>query len=261
MRVFVSLAAALAAVVLGACNFFPGDPAQQTLAAENAILGTSIVAVRETATVEFDRMAITLEYAQTAIRTIDQQSTRIAATLLAAGTPFVDTSGITSMPPTPAPFVNGSGANVIAPERSATPVVNAEGSARGSIEIAGPTVEPTFDLSIPRLYDITMSTAVGPDDCPTNPSNSFTTSTGEIYVTARAANLGPTNMVVSRWLLEGAEVVNYDWSPGFEIADACIWFYITPSAVEFTPGSWSVELLLDGAPAAEPVTFTIASAG
>ena len=139
--------------------------------------------------------------------------------------------------------------------------VNAEGRARGRTETAGPTAGPTLDLSIPRLYNITMSSAVGADDCPTNPSNSFTTATTEIYVTARAANLGPGSTIVSRWLLEGAEVVNYDWSPSFEIADACIWFYITPSAVEFTPGSWSVELLLDGAPAADPVGFTITSAG
>ena len=64
---------------------------------------TQIAAVRATATVNADRLMVTLENAQTAVGNVDLQSTRIAATLIAQGMPFVDASEITPVIPTAAP--------------------------------------------------------------------------------------------------------------------------------------------------------------
>jgi hypothetical protein len=67
---------------------------------------------------------------------------------------------------------------------------------------------------------------VGADDCPTNTTTVFPTNAAGVYVSALAFNLSPNNAIVSRWQREGVEVVNYDWSPGFDIEQGCIWFYM-----------------------------------
>ncbi len=86
--------------LLSACNFFSQPADLQTENLQNEVAQTQIAAVRATATVNADRLMITLENAQTAVGNADLQSTRIVATLMAQGTLFVDASGITPVAPT-----------------------------------------------------------------------------------------------------------------------------------------------------------------
>jgi hypothetical protein len=102
-----------------------------------------------------------------------------------------------------------------------------------------------------------LSEAVGSDDCPTSTTSVFPTNAEGVYISAVANNLSQSNVVVSHWLREGVEVANYDWSPGFEIEQGCIWFYMPASEVDFSAGNWSVQLDLDGVPVGQPVTFTV----
>ncbi len=153
-----------------------------------------------------------------------------------------------------------------------TPMVTGDGAARGSIAVgptpalvASPTPIPGFaplnpttppnlpavdnraGNGAPALTNVAFSSSVGVDDCPISPTTTFSGSASSIYVSAVGQMLTSSNVVSSRWLLDGVEQVIYTWSPSALVDGACIWFYITPEGVPFTPGSWSVELTIDGA--------------
>jgi hypothetical protein len=260
------LGLALLALILGACNFFAPETSVQLLEEENKAYSTEIAEIRASATAYGDRLMATEQIAQTAVRAVDQQSTRIASTLIARGTAVVDSSQLIPVTPTPLPMeaiIEGaSGANnpVVNPQLI-TPMVTNDGAARGSVFVAStpiitplpqvesaatPAAQAQPDTTQPTLTAIQVSSSVGADDCAVNPTTSFSDAASSIYVSARAFNLSPTNTVTSRWFYAGTQQVSYDWSPSGTVNDACIWFFITPEAVAFSAGAWSVDLLIDG---------------
>lgn len=251
------------AALTSACNFFaqPGD--LQTESLQNEVAQTQIAAVRATATVNADRLMVTLENAQTAVGNVDLQSTRIAATLVAAGMTFVDASDITVAAPTAAP---DSGANpqianpLITP---GVPQISSQGSAQGDSPLvqATPTApsQQSVDPNAPSLTNVTLTDTVGSDDCAVGSTSQFTTSTTDIYLVATANNIQPDTTLSAAFSLEGQVIQSYPWTPGFEIDGACIWFHLPSDEVTFTPGNWSVALTVNGAPVGAPLAFTIES--
>lgn len=264
MKQIANVAVILAAALLAGCNFFSPqeDTGVQLLQVENQGYSTELAAIQATATTISDRLLVTLAFAQTAVRSVDMQSTRIASTMIAGGAGLVDAAGITPIAPTPLP--QSGEALPAVPGGSnpfVTPVVIGEGSARGSINLDAtpvitPIPQPTAVVVTPiapdgtiqsSLTNITVTNAVGADDCPVGSRSEFNPAQDTtIYVTAVGNNLTPANVVTSRWLLDGVEMVSYNWSPSGNVNGACIWFYITPEAVAFAPGNWSVELSVDG---------------
>ncbi|MDZ4768895.1 MAG: hypothetical protein SGJ24_07180 [Chloroflexota bacterium] len=83
------------ALILGACNFFAPSSDIQTENLQNDVARTQIAAIRASATVDAERLAITAEYASGSIANAALQSTRIVSTLMAQGTRFID------LPPLP----------------------------------------------------------------------------------------------------------------------------------------------------------------
>ncbi len=263
------LAAGAGIVALtSACNFFsqPGD--LQTESLQNQVAQTQIAAVRATATMNSDRLLVTLENAQTAVGNVDLQSTRIASTLIAAGMAFVDASQITPVVPTT--VSSGDSDFTTTSPRVANPLmtpvapqVNSQGSAQGdsSLVQATPTVvfQPTGDPNAPGLLNITLTDTVGSDDCATNPSTRFSTSTADIYVVATAHKIQPETTLTATFSLEGQVIQTYPWTPGFEIDGACIWFHLPSDEVTFTPGNWSVALTVNDSPVGAPIPFSIES--
>ena len=234
-----------------------------TLAVQNQVLNTEIAAIRATATVESDRMMVTLEHAQTAVNSVDSQTQDLQATLVARNGLPADLNSITpAVAPvvaTPPPILDlGPNADGIAPIRitpgaTTAPVIPQQGG-NAALVITPVVVE---QVASGPLSNIVTAGSVGSDDCALNPTTSFTTSTPEIYVVARASGVGPGDNITSRWSAGGSEVVSYDWAPSFEIEDACIWFYIDQTEVTFTPGNWQVQMELNGQPVGSPVSFTI----
>jgi len=260
--------------VLSACNFFAPQQTAPLELLENNPAATEIAALRATATAETDRMMITLESAQTAVRAVDVQSTRIASTLIARGTPFIDISQITPNMPTSFTFagVDNSGALDPSVQALVTPGGGAQGnSAVGtainppSIVVGTPTALPGVDsgatenTSASVLSSITLSRAVGADDCPTQPDTLFTPDDTDIYVTAVAQGLLANSAVRALFSRDGVEAVAYDWIPSFNIDGACIWFYMPSSSVAYVPGNWNVQLTINGVNAGS-ATFTIEGA-
>lgn len=259
-------------LIVSACNFFaPQNQPLDLLDANPA--ATEVAALRATATVETDRQMATLEAINTAVRAVDVQSTRIAATLLARGTAFIDTSLITPLAPTALAAGSGDGTTFDSSANSAiAPLVTPGGGAQGNAALTPsnpnpavlttptplPGAEPPptqVALSTGALTQITLTRAVGANDCPTSAETVFTTADAEIYVTA-VAQVSAGSQIVSRWLFGGTEIVSYDWIPDFNIDGACIWFYMPASAVEYSVGSWTVELSVDGVTAGS-ASFTI----
>lgn len=246
-----------------ACNFFAPAPAQQTLQADHALAVTSLAFAQATATARADVLMLTLENASTAVRNVDNLGTRIAATMIATGSSS-DSSLITPPAVTAQPNVNFLQPTSISSQLLVTPMVTFSGSASGNSTLA-PTIPPTpnlqpnvgFDPNTPRLQDLATSTNVGTDDCPLDIRQSFSQTIDGVYVSARATNLPDTATIISHWNYNGTTMMTYDWSPGFAIADACIWFYLPTSDVDFAAGAWTVELLLDGVLQGSPISFTV----
>ncbi|MBW4438814.1 MAG: hypothetical protein KME04_16880 [Pleurocapsa minor GSE-CHR-MK-17-07R] len=259
--------------VLAACNMFAPEAGQQTLSAERDLRGTEVAIARLTATPINDRLNVTLEGALTALARSHGQTTRIAATLQALGTPFVDSRFVT-----PAALDNdasvagqtglaSSGQTNI--QQPVIPVVEptiiGQGAAQGNAsDLVPPTPTPfvegaTLEPSTVGLSDVVTAQAVGADDCALSPISEFPATTEGVYVVARAQNLSPANLLTARFLLNGVEQVFYTWSPSFNIAQGCIWFYMPAADVTALAGTWTAQIDIDGA-AGVQVPFTVFAA-
>ena len=118
---------------------------------------------------------------------------------------------------------------------------------------------PTLPPDIPSLSDVVTSTGVRNDDCASNPTNQFESNADSIYVVATAHNIPSGTTLVSRWRRDGSELVVLDFTPDYDIDNACIWFFIDQTDTPFTPGNWDVTLQVGGITAAT-VSFTVVEA-
>jgi hypothetical protein len=229
------------------------------LATQHSLAGTQLAELSASATVERARIQTTLDYSATRVSLAATQGSFFQLTLVAQGTPvevmqtfqaqaFQGFATVASPPSlTPDPNVQNTGANTQPTQVLVTP-----------LSAPAFTNTPAVDPNTPRLEEIVISSSVGNDDCATGVSTTFTTATTEIYVVARAINIVANTPISSEWFLEGQSIVTYDFVPDFDIANACIWFFITPQAVAFTPGNWSIQLNLNGTPVGQRVIFTLA---
>ncbi len=243
-------------LVTTACGAVLGpSDAELTLSAQNRDLGTQVALLRETATVEVDRMQITLEHAQTEVRNVEVQNLRLLATLEARGTSS-DFLGLTE--PEAATLPPGIDPAALLPEGA-----DLNGGAP-PVSTATPTATPPpapTSASGAQLVNATLASGVQNDDCALDTRDTFDVNTAEIYVVATAVNFPANTTVTARWFNEGTEVGTFPFTYDFEIPQACIWFFIDQSDVTFTPGNWSVQLDLDGERGFGPLTFTIVGDG
>jgi hypothetical protein len=232
-------------IVLAACGETGAE--QQTLIAHEATTEARFNELYITATVEAEIMLLTLEHAGTqAARAISQRNAMIS-TLQARG---VDTSvlpGVTpESPPTPAP---STGNNNEPPPVEVTP----------GVQVTPFTVTPVVEVEDdqPYLTDFVMAEGVGADDCPVGATSQFSPAAERIYIVATAHQIEPGTALSSTWFRDETELVAFTFTPDFAIDGNCIWFYADQSNFDFAPGSYRIRLEINGAPAAEPVPFTI----
>lgn len=234
--------------VVAACT--PQNEIELTLVAQNVALNTQIAAVRETATVDADRLQVTMEYMNTLVAQAQEQRSQLQATLIARGTD-ASAIGVDITPgaplPTPLPAADG----VPDPAALVTP-------APGDVAVTPFGADAAAAPSAASgLANIVTSTGVGNDDCAVGATSTFSTSSDRVYVVARAFNIQPGTTILSRWYREGQQVVTHDFVPDFAIEDACIWFFIDQTDATFTPGSWAVDLEINGAVVGPSTPFTI----
>lgn len=222
----------LTLLLLAACQ--RQNEVELTLVAQKVSLETQIAAVRETATVDAERLQITVEYMGTLVGRAEEQRIQLQATLIARGTqPAIPNNGNAPL---------------------ATPVTTLDNDA-ATPALAGVTATSEAPGQ-PSLQNIVMAPGVGSDDCASNATNAFSLSTAEIYVVATGVNIAAGSNIAARFSVAGQEI-RHDFTPDFDIDGSCIWFFIDQADLEFRSGNWSVQLELDGAPASPPVAFTI----
>lgn len=231
----------LTALLAGACSGGSSNT-ELTLVAQNVSLSTQIADVRDTATVDADRLQVTAVYIETAVALSRQQNQRLSATIEALGGNPALVEPVASTPTSPQVF------NASVPEST---------SEAGAPAAGGTVVAATATPAPPSLYNAVTARGVGSNDCALAAVSAFSTSDTSIYVVATASNIAPGTVLSSRWFLEGQEVISHDFTPDFAIDQNCIWFFIDSTETEFTPGNWTVQLEINGQPAGEPVAFTI----
>lgn len=236
-------------VVLGACA---GNDEERTIRDNHAIASTQIESLRTTATVQTARIAITIDYLGTEVSLRTTQSQFLQATLVERGTPEALVEE----------FKRSALANII--PMNAQPqgenANNAPAPTSPPVTLLAPIAPPPatdIPANAPRLENVVTSTGVGADDCANNVTNTFTTNTPEIYVVAVAVNVPRHTAIASRWFLRNQQVLRFEFTPNFDIARACIWFYIDQNDIRFEAGAWSVVLDFNNTPAIAPVTFTM----
>ena len=244
----------LAVIALVAC--VGESPAEETLAAVREMHSTQLVNLQTTATVERERLQVTVEYVYTRIARAEARQGEMISTLQERG---IDTSSLPEAVTLPASPTNEGipalNATAGPPPSTPTPVIIVT-----PFSTATATPFPTLANGEPlRLQDIVMATEVGADDCAVGVTNQFRADATRIYVVARAVGVTAGMVITSHWQREGAELRSFDYAPDFDIADACIWFFAEPVDFPFEPGNYTVWLALDGAPASPPIPFTIAA--
>lgn len=224
--------------LLAACSTGPSG-AERTLEAQRDSLGTQIADVRSTATIEADRLLVTAEFAQTLVAQMRNQNQVLSATIAALGgdaalvAPRASTPTLASLPVDPA-----------------APPDTAEG-------MTPVTSEAVLAAAPPNLYNAVTARGVGANDCALAAVSQFTAADQSIYVVATASNIQPGMTLASRWYYEGREVIRHEFTPEFAISQNCIWFFIDPEETPFNPGSWTVQLEVNGQPVGDPVAFSI----
>lgn len=239
------IVAGLLAALAAACT--PQNEIELTLVAQNVSLNTQIAAVRQTATVDADRLQVTVEYMNTLVAQAQEQRSQLQATLIARGAdPAAVGANITPAAPlTPLPAADAGSANAVPT------------SAPGDVPVTPPGANVTATSAAPTLANIVTAANVGADDCAAGVVSTFSASSSRIYIVATAYNIQPGTTILSRWFQNGQQVVSHDFTPDFEINDACIWFFIDQTDVPFTPGAWTVDLEINGAVVGPSTQFTI----
>jgi hypothetical protein len=245
MRFALRCAAVLLVLIAAACA---GDGAQQTLEADHAALSTQISDIRASATVQADRLQITLEQAQTAVRAALVQNQNLVATLVRAG---FDPASLEQVTPVSLPTPTATlpvGFSTFVPAATVD-------TAFSTPAVSEPlTPMPGGDAV---LYNAVMAEGVGENDCALVAVGSFAPTIETIYVVAIANNIQPGMKLSSTWFREGQQIVVHDFTPEFAINQNCIWFFIDQTDTEFLPGTYSVQLAINDQPVGPALDFVI----
>lgn len=221
MRVLTWLSLALLAV-LGACQVFQGPDVQATLQAEGAAYLEEATAIAQSA-----------------------QSVRVAVqgTLDAGGTQAAE--------------VNSINQQLLATARAAIPPTPERQIGDAVIQ----SIQGTIAAGSRYFVKTGVSSRVrSSDGCAEDVRTSFPDTIGRIYANVLVFNIEAGTPMQARWFYNEQLVWEDGWSVNRSASELCIWFYIEPSYVEFTPGNWSVRLYADGFQLEDPMFFTITDA-
>jgi hypothetical protein len=232
-------------LLVSACS---ANEAQQTLVADNAMLSTQIVDLRVTATYQADQLKQTQEYIETIVPKAGRLRDELSSTLQAAGIDVTlrpvnpDPSFVLGAAPTARPPNSGGQQQIIIVEGTSMPAP----AQPGSTSDAPVTGAATPTVGQPTLYNLVTAEGVGSNDCALSSVTVFPADTPQIYVVATAANVTAGSTLGANWYRDDTLLTSHEFSPETDINDNCIWFYAEPVDFPFTPGSYRVDLLLNG---------------
>lgn len=231
---------------------------QQTLEAYNSTLNAQLSSIQTTATVERERLLVTIEHAETRVAHVSTQQREMLSTLEERG---VDTSILPSVITEPAPASNNDlPTPAIQVNDNRPPVATPPAVTVTQVQVTPFTVTPeavTPEAQQANLTDLVTSRRVGNDDCALDITNQFESDTQQIYVVARAVNIQAGMTITSTWWQNGTQVATFDFAPDFDIENACIWFFAEQSDFQFAPGNYQVALQIQGTPVEQAIQFAV----
>lgn len=126
------------------------------------------------------------------------------------------------------------------------------------VAIAAPAGGPTTTAAGTQLVDtVVAGNRSELDGCAIDTRTIFQQTETRIYVITRAINITAGARVTAEWMLGGQMVANSDITIGADDESICLWFYIDSSQIAFTPGEWSVRILLNDGFVPPEVSFTV----
>ncbi len=141
---------------------------------------------------------------------------------------------------------------------TAPSVTVAEDAGEPTSEEFIPVVTPPATIRAgPRLENLVMASGVDSSDCARDSNPRFTPSSQQIYVVAWAFAVPAGATISSVWRRGDSQVATFSFQPRNTINGSCIWFFIDQTDADFTVGTWSVELAVDGERAAPAFAFEI----
>lgn len=208
----------------GGCQVFNAPDVPATLQAEGAAIVAEATLIAETAQADLERIQATVEAGETQIAEMNSVNQQLLATARAL------------IPPTPARAVGS------APEVADMPM--------GEMNFGNVVTTEFLNTGV-------TSSIRNSDGCANSLQNQFTQSVERIYVTTRATQIRAGTVMTVEWTYEGQVVFRDDWTVSRDAVDFCLWYFITPDDVAFSPGRWSVQLFADGRAVPPAVDFVI----
>ncbi len=236
----VCLLALIFLVSLTACAALEMSEAGTEALPEGTALAVEVTAIAETLVARGTEVAATSASGATYVAMMDGINRSMVATVRAAIPP---TQQIVQGPDPSAPLVSGV-------DGMSEDVLQTGDTGTGAIGAVTEFPPPQQAAASVRASD----------GCAEVVTSEFRSDVAVIYVTGRALNIRAGTELSAQWSVGGQVVYNWSFSVEMDDPDFCFWFSITPDVVTFTPGTWSVRLLANGAPIGAPVTFTIVEA-
>jgi hypothetical protein len=162
----------------------------------------------------------------TQIVRLNAQNQALQATLDALARGGQLPGNVQPQPPAAQPGGQTSGSNDLFPSSAATPTPPTGGTV---------------------YLEATTATRVSDKDgCAEDSVTTFTPSSERIYMVVEAQNVKAGITYYTRWLYGGENrFETVTWVSDADYEELCIWFYVTPADMFFTPGSWQVQLIAD----------------
>ena len=237
----------LLALALAGCS---ASIAEMTATAAQGAALAELEVLRATGTVARARMQTTLDYADSRVTEAADAREFLRYSLINLGTEsaYIAT-GISQLDALEGPATATAPAAARTNQPGATPAT----AAAAAIAVTPPATKRAG----PRLEDLVMASGVDSSDCALDRNPRFTPSSQRIYVVARAFALPAGATISSVWRRGDSQVATFSFNPRNAINGDCIWFFIDQTDAEFTLNAWSVELIVNGEPAAPPLVFQI----
>jgi hypothetical protein len=218
--------------LIGACSAFNTTDTAGTAVAQATSLVAEATTIRQTIQAQAAQVEATALAAETYVMEREAINAQLLATMRAA------------IPPTQ---------QVIQQNDGGTPGLNDVPNVQGD----GNTADAGIGTRFTQV--VTTDAVSDADGCAIGSRTSFTSSDARIYIVTRALNITAGTEMSAEWSYEGTVVYDLDvFTVTENDDDFCLWFYIDPESVTFSPGSWSVQLFANGVAVEPALTFTIA---
>ncbi len=209
------------ALMMAGCGAFSGGDAAATIDSDLTMVALESESIRVAATAEQMMVVETIVAAGTRIAEMSAVNAALGATLRAhhTGTPEVRAD-----------------------------VVDADDMG-GSLEddMMNDEAEQGPVESAMRVSNLTTAASTDPDSgCSSGTVRQFSPSAERIYVAARVTALQSGTLFEVDWRFDARTIFRDAWLADFSRSFVCIWFYATPVAFPFLPGSYAATLYADG---------------